>query len=59
MEERVGMLKEMTRDAECDGGASFDGLLVDFMEQIDATIIIRGSAQSPITNMSLHRNTKP
>ena len=42
VEERVSMLKEMTREMPNVTVASFDGLLVDFMEQIDATIIIRG-----------------
>ena len=41
VEERVSMLKEMTREMPNVTVASFDGLLVDFMEQIDATIIIR------------------
>ena len=42
VEERVSMLKEMTREMPNVTVASFGGLLVDFMEQIDATIIIRG-----------------
>ncbi len=42
VEERVSMLKEMTKDMPNVKVDSFDGLLVDFMEQIGATIIIRG-----------------
>ena len=40
--ERVSMLEEMTREIPNVKVVSFDGLLVDFMRQIDATIIIRG-----------------
>jgi pantetheine-phosphate adenylyltransferase len=36
------MLKEMTKDMPNVTVACFDGLLVDFMKSIDATIIIRG-----------------
>ena len=42
LEERVSMIKEMTRDLPNVTVASFDGLLVDYMKQIDATIIVRG-----------------
>lgn len=42
VEERVSMLKEMTKDLPNVTVDSFDGLLVDYMEQIDATIIVRG-----------------
>lgn len=42
VEERVSMIKEMTKDWKNVTVASFDGLLVDFMKQINATIIIRG-----------------
>ena len=42
VEERVSMIKEMTKDWKNVIVASFDGLLVDFMKQIQATIIIRG-----------------
>ena len=42
VEERVSMIKEMTKDWKNVTVASFDGLLVDFMKQIQATIIIRG-----------------
>ncbi len=42
LEERVSMIKEMTKDLPNVRVESFDGLLVDFMSQIDATIIIRG-----------------
>ena len=40
--ERVSMLKEMTADLENVHVVSFDGLLVDFAREIQATIIIRG-----------------
>ncbi len=41
-EERVNMIKEMTKDIPNIRVESFDGLLVDYMNQIDANIIIRG-----------------
>lgn len=42
LDERASMLKEITKDMPNVTVASFDGLLVDFMEKIDATIIVRG-----------------
>ncbi|MBO5259378.1 MAG: pantetheine-phosphate adenylyltransferase [Agathobacter sp.] len=42
VEERVSMIEEMVADFPNVKVASFDGLLVDFMKKIDATIIIRG-----------------
>jgi pantetheine-phosphate adenylyltransferase len=42
LEERVSMITEMTRDMPNVSVGSFDGLLVDFMKEIDATIIVRG-----------------
>lgn len=42
LEERVSMIKEMTEHLPNVTVASFDGLLVDYMKEIDATIIIRG-----------------
>ena len=42
VEERVSMIEEMVEDFPNVKVASFDGLLVDFMKEIDATIIIRG-----------------
>ncbi|MCD7708997.1 MAG: pantetheine-phosphate adenylyltransferase [Clostridiales bacterium] len=42
LDERVSMVREMTADIPNVTVASFDGLLVDFMEEIGATIIIRG-----------------
>ncbi|MGN0341521.1 MAG: pantetheine-phosphate adenylyltransferase [Roseburia sp.] len=42
VEERVSMLEEITKDLPNVTVASFDGLLVDFMKQIGATMIIRG-----------------
>ena len=40
--ERVSMITEMTKDIPNVKVASFDGLLVDYMNEIGATIIIRG-----------------
>lgn len=42
LEDRVSMIKEMTHNLPNVTVASFDGLLVDYMKQIGATIIIRG-----------------
>jgi pantetheine-phosphate adenylyltransferase len=42
LEERVSMITEMTREMPNVRVDSFDGLLVDFMKEIDATIIVRG-----------------
>ncbi len=42
LEERVSMIKEMTKDFPNVTVASFDGLLVDYMNRIGATLIIRG-----------------
>lgn len=42
LEERVSMIEEMTKDIPNVTVASFDGLLVEFMNKIDATIIVRG-----------------
>lgn len=42
VEERVSMIEEMVADFPNIKVASFNGLLVDFMKKIDATIIIRG-----------------
>ena len=42
LEERVSMIEEMTKDIPNVTVASFDGLLVDYMREIDATIIVRG-----------------
>lgn len=42
LEERVNMIKEMTKDLPNVRVESFDGLLVDYMSQIGANIIIRG-----------------
>ena len=41
-EERVSRIKEMTGSMPNVTVASFDGLLVDYMKEIDATIIVRG-----------------
>ena len=42
LEERVSMIKEMTAPIPNIAVTSFDGLLVDYMKEIDATIIVRG-----------------
>lgn len=42
LEERVSMIKEITESMPNVTVASFDGLLVDYMKEIDATIIVRG-----------------
>ena len=42
LEERVSMIKEMTRDYPNVTVSSFNGLLVDHMREIGATLIIRG-----------------
>ncbi len=42
LEERVSMIKEMTKDIPNVTVSSFNGLLVDYMREIGATINIRG-----------------
>ena len=42
VEERVSMLKELTKDLPNVEVTSFVGLLVDYMREIDASIIVRG-----------------
>lgn len=42
LEERVSMIKETTDSMPNVTVASFDGLLVDYMDEIGATIIVRG-----------------
>ncbi|MDE7436200.1 MAG: pantetheine-phosphate adenylyltransferase [Lachnospiraceae bacterium] len=42
VDERVSMLKEITKDMPNVSVSSFDGLLVDYMEEIGASIIVRG-----------------
>ncbi len=42
LEERVSMIKEITKDLPNVKVESFEGLLVDYMNEIGATIIIRG-----------------
>ena len=42
VEERVSMLKELTKDLPNVEVTSFDGLLVDYMREFDASIIVRG-----------------
>jgi pantetheine-phosphate adenylyltransferase len=42
LDERVSMIKEMTTDMPNVTVTSFDGLLVDYMRSVNATIIIRG-----------------
>ena len=57
LDERVSMIKEMTESMPNVTVASFDGLLVDYMKEINATIIVRGLRAVRILNMSfrLHR----
>lgn len=42
VDERVSMLKELTKDLPNVTVDSFDGLLVDYMKESGATIIVRG-----------------
>lgn len=42
LEERIDMLKELTRDIPNVEVRSFEGLLVDFAEEVGAKVIIRG-----------------
>ena len=42
LDERVSMIKEMTESMPNVTVASFDGLLVDYMKETNATIIVRG-----------------
>lgn len=42
VEERVSMLKEMTQDMKNVTVESFNGLMVDYMDEIGATIVVRG-----------------
>ena len=42
LEERVNMIKEMVKDIPNVQVDSFDGLLVDYMNKVGATIIVRG-----------------
>ena len=42
LDERVSMIKEMTDSMPNVTVTSFNGLLVDYMRKIDATIIVRG-----------------
>jgi len=42
VEERVKMLEEITKELPNVKVTSFDGLLIDYMKQIDANIIVRG-----------------
>lgn len=42
VEERVKMLKEVTKDISNVKVVTFEGLLVDFAEQMDAKMIVRG-----------------
>jgi len=40
--ERVGLIKEVTRDIPNVGVESFDGLLIDYLEEHHANVILRG-----------------
>ena len=52
VEERVKMLKEVTKDLPNVEIIPFDGLLVDFAEQIGADGGYQGYVRLPILNMS-------
>lgn len=41
-DERVSMIKEVTKDIPNVKVTAFDGLLVDYVKKIDATLIVRG-----------------
>ena len=51
VEERVNMLKNITKDMPNVEVSSFDGLLVDFVQQQKADVIVRGLRA--ITDLSL------
>ena len=68
VEERVKMLKEVTKDLPNVRIIPFDGLLVDFAERMDADMVIRGlraitdfeyELQMSQTNHKLSPNVKP
>ncbi len=42
VEERVRMLREVTKNIKGVKVVAFEGLLVDFLEQVDASVVIRG-----------------
>ncbi len=42
VEERVDMMREVTRDLDNVKATSFAGLLVDFVDQVGANVIVRG-----------------
>jgi pantetheine-phosphate adenylyltransferase len=42
VEERMEMLEQATRDLKNVSVTSFEGLLVDFVEQLEASVIVRG-----------------
>ena len=52
VEERVKMLKEVTKDLPNVEIIPFDGLLVDFAEQIGADVVSGDYVRLPILNMS-------
>ena len=52
VEERAEMLVEAVRDLKNVSVTSFAGLLVDFVEQLGASVIIRGIRACRITNMN-------
>ena len=45
LDERVSMIKEMTDSMPNVTVTSFNGLLVDYMREIDATIIVKRTAR--------------
>ena len=56
VEERVKMLKEVTKDLPNVEIIPFDGLLVDFAEQIGADVVIRGLRAITDFEYELHRD---
>ena len=61
VEERVNMLKEVTKDIPNVEVTSFAGLLIDFADVCNAKIIVRGLRAVLILNMNCsgHRPTEP
>ena len=60
VEERVKMLKEVTKDLDNIRIVPFDGLLVEFASRMNAGLVIRDCGQSQILNMNFrcHRQIK-
>lgn len=65
LEEKMEMLKELTKSIENVEVYSFDGLLVDFCEKVNSNVVIRGlraltdfeyEFQIALTNRTLNKN---